>query len=186
MFIEIDQAKTRIDYRILDTRYLIMSCTLSEDILRDLVNSRNLTKSHWHWITCRQKLSEDFIKEFSDEVDFDWVVAYQDVSEEFIELFQDKINWYQVSSKKLSNNFIIKFAHKLDWTKVHYKNISEDLIREVQNFIPSYAWHGVFTEVKRSREFLKEFYSKIDSIASSWYSKNREDILGLWSEMHGN
>lgn len=167
-----------------DIHHFILSHNLSEESLRELISSKKLTKSNWHWITCKQKLSESFIKEFSEEIDMKWVVGYQDVSEEFIEIYQDKVDWYQVSSKRLSNNFIRKFAHKLDWTKVHFKNVSENLIREIQDFIPNYAWHGVFTEVCRTREFIKEFYGKVDSIASSWYSKSREDILGVWHEIY--
>ncbi|KKM93264.1 hypothetical protein LCGC14_1210010, partial [marine sediment metagenome] len=55
-------------------------------------------KVDWHYVSCYQKLSEDFIREFKDKVDWPYVSCYQKLSEDFIREFKDKVAWYHVSS----------------------------------------------------------------------------------------
>ena len=42
-------------------------------------------------------LSEDFIREFQDKVDWDCISKYQNLSEDFIREFQDKVDWQEIS-----------------------------------------------------------------------------------------
>lgn len=44
-----------------------------------------------------ETLSEDFIREFQDKVDWDLISKYQALTEKFIEEFQDKVNWINVA-----------------------------------------------------------------------------------------
>ena len=76
----------------------------------------------------KNKLSEDFIREFQDKVNWLAISWYQKLSEDFIREFQDKVNWYYISSnQKFSENFIKEFQDKVDW----------DDISEYQKFIKS-------------------------------------------------
>jgi hypothetical protein len=45
------------------------------------------------------------------------------LSEDFIREFSDRVNWYQVSwSRKLSEEFMLEFYDKLDWEGLKKKN----------------------------------------------------------------
>ena len=52
-------------------------------------------------------LTEDFIREFQDKVDWEYISIYQNLSEDFIKEFQNKVNWRIISKyQKLSEDFI--------------------------------------------------------------------------------
>ena len=56
------------------------------------------------------KLSDDFIREFQDKVDWNFISKYQKLSENFIREFQDKVDWYYIAmNQKLSKKFIREF-----------------------------------------------------------------------------
>jgi hypothetical protein len=78
-------------------------------------------------------LSEDFIREFKDKVDWEFVSEYQDLSEDFIREFKDKVDWYWISFRQI---------------------LSEDFIREFQDKV---NWNMVLTYQKLSREFKNEY-----------------------------
>lgn len=62
-------------------------------------------------------LSEDFIREFKDKVDWMAVCRYQKLSEDFIREFQDKIQWGVLSVyHDLSDSFKTEFSSKLIFT----------------------------------------------------------------------
>ncbi len=58
-------------------------------------------KSIGIYISIYQKLSENFIREFQDKVDWNYISNYQKLSENFIREFQDKVDWNYIP--KLSN-----------------------------------------------------------------------------------
>ena len=62
-------------------------------------------------------LSEDFIREFIDKVDWSAVCRYQKLSEDFIREFKDKVHWGVVSiyQNNLSDEFKTEFANKLNF-----------------------------------------------------------------------
>ena len=63
-----------------------------------------------------QTLSENFIREFQDKVDWKMVSSYQTLSENFIREFQDIVDWSKISHfQHLSKKFITEFQDKVDW-----------------------------------------------------------------------
>ena len=62
-------------------------------------------------------LSEDFIREFKDKVDWSAICRYQKLSENFIREFKDKVHWGVVSiyQNNLSDEFKTEFANKLNF-----------------------------------------------------------------------
>ena len=72
-----------------------------------------IKREQWVDISINQSLSEDFIREFQDKVDWDWISKYQNLSEDFIREFKDKVDWYYISKyQKVSNKFIEEFFQK--------------------------------------------------------------------------
>jgi len=78
----------------------------------------------WGWeylISRKEKLSEDFIREFQDKLDWWWISNSQVMSENLMRSLQDKINWEESSIyQKFSENFMREFKDKIDWWQVSY------------------------------------------------------------------
>ena len=67
--------------------------------------------SIWGKISSRyHDLSESFIREFQDKIEWEWVSIYQTLSEDIIREFKDKVYWgYILTEQKLSTEFIDEF-----------------------------------------------------------------------------
>ena len=127
-------------------------------------------------ISKHENLSESFIREFQDEVDWVLISAKQNLSESFIREFQDKVNWYYISIyQKLSESFIREFQDKVDWCYISInQSLSESFIREFQDKVD---WCRISIYQKLSNEFIKEFKDKLnlDEIKDSWHYKTTEE-----------
>ena len=59
-----------------------------------------------------QKLSEDFIREFKNRVEWGYISEFQKLSENFIREFKDKVDWYNIiTNQELSKDFRKEFRH---------------------------------------------------------------------------
>ena len=88
---------------------------LLERIEIDIEESK-LSSFDWFDIACNHNLSEGFIREFKDKLDWEFVSEYQFLSEDFIREFQNKLDWYHLSKKqKLSDSFLLEFQNKIVW-----------------------------------------------------------------------
>ena len=84
---------------------------LSEKFIREFQD-----KVNWKNISYSQILSEEFIREFQNEVDWEKISFRQKLSEDFIREFKDKVNWGWISIKqKLSESFMREFQNKIYW-----------------------------------------------------------------------
>ena len=107
-------------------------------------------------ISRQQKLSEDFIREFSDKVDWCNISEYQKLSENFIREFADKLNWGNISAyQQLSEDFIREFADKVNWEIISaHQKLSETFINEFKDKLDisliEYNW------IYKDKEFLKQ------------------------------
>ena len=85
----------------------------------------------WSTLCMHMQLSEEFIEDFQDKVDWGNISYYQDnISEDFIAKFQDKIAWQFIAQRRqLSNEFIRKYLHKLNITDIlsKQKNLDADI-----------------------------------------------------------
>ncbi len=89
---------------------------LSEPFIREFKDYVN-----WFYISRSQKLSESFIKEFKNKVDWNYISHYQKLSETFIREFKNYVNWDIISySQKLSEAFIREFENKVNWDTISY------------------------------------------------------------------
>ena len=81
-------------------------------------------------------LSEEFIKEFQNKVEWDYISIYQNLSEDFIrneKPFISPMNWTYISEyQKLSENFIREFKNNVNWEYISkYQTLSEDFKKEL-------------------------------------------------------
>jgi hypothetical protein len=69
-------------------------------------------------ISYAQNLSEAFIRQFVDRVNWKLISEKQNLSEAFIREFADKVNWEEISKEQtLSKSFIQEFRNHLNMCK---------------------------------------------------------------------
>ena len=87
---------------------------MSEDFVNEHVDEVN-----WYYISEYQKLSEDFIDKYIDKVNWGNISMYQKLSEDFINEHVDEVDWYYISEyQKLSEDFINKHTDKIYWNYI--------------------------------------------------------------------
>ena len=144
---------------------------LSENFIREFKDN-----VIWYWVSQHQHLSEDFIREFKDRVHWACISAYQHLSEDFIREFQYKVDWDCISSyQHLSEDFIREFKDKVYWQYISSnQHLSEDFIREFKNKV---YWSLISRSQHLSEDFIDEFKDRLDMdlIADSWHYKSVEE-----------
>ena len=77
-----------------------------------------------------EPLSEEFIEQNKDLVDWWYISQYQKLSEEFIERNSDCVDWWCISMyQKLSEEFIERNKDLVDWSCIsQYQKLSEEFI----------------------------------------------------------
>ena len=158
---KIDNNKTlKRANEILGTNYdnwarLSLCESLTEDFIQEFKD-----KVDWTCISRYPHLSEDFIRKFADRVDWYYISAYQYLSENFIREFADKVGWYWISRcQQLSEDFIREFKDKVNWYYISaYQHLSEDFIREFQYKVD---WYYISANQHLSEDFIREFADKV-------------------------
>lgn len=128
------------------------------------------------YVSRHKGLTEDFIREFQDEVDWESISFYQLLSEDFIGEFQYQVDWQLISARQsLSEDFIRKFADKVDWyCASRYQHLSEDIIREFQDRVD---WYYISINQHLSEDFIREFKDKVNWTYISEYQRLSEDFI---------
>ena len=105
-------------------------------------------------------LSEEFIREFQDKINWKHVSRCQKLSEDFIREFQDKVNWKEISwNQKLSEDFIREFQDKVYWNNISsFQTLSENFIKEFQDKV---HWNNIFQHKKLTESFLKNDFPNL-------------------------
>ena len=174
---KIDNNKTlKRANEILGTNYdnwarLSLCESLTEDFIQEFKD-----KVDWTCISRYPHLSEDFIRRFADRVDWYYISAYQCLSENFIREFADRVAWgWIVKYQQLSEDFIREFKDKVNWNYISAnQHLSENFIREFKDEV-NWAWISAYQHL--SKEFIEEFKDKIhmNFIADSWHYKSVEE-----------
>ena len=145
--------------------------SLTEDFIQEFKD-----KVDWICISRYSHLSEDFIRKFADRVDWYYISAYQHLSEDFIREFADRVTWdWLVKYQHLSEDFIREFKYKVDWTYIStYQHLSEDFIREFKGKV---NWIRISKHQHLSEDFIEEFkdWLHMRGIADSWHYKSVEE-----------
>ena len=131
---------------------------------------------NWTDVSCHKGLTEDFIREFADEVNWCSISHYQHLSEDFIREFKDKVYWFSISEQQhLSENFIREFKDWLDWEWISIRqHLSEDFIREFKDRV-NWNWISMFQHL--SEAFIREFKDDVYWSYISIYQRLSEDFI---------
>lgn len=125
-------------------------------LIEHIIN--NASKETWTSISIYSILSEDFIKKYSNYLDWSILVEknksditiieehineisaniiskYQLLTPEFIDKYADKLDWYYICEyQELPDWLMRKHIDKLNWGQISwYQNMSEDFINEYMN-----------------------------------------------------
>ena len=144
---------------------------LTEDFIREFAD-----EVKWGYISAKQHLSEEFIREFADEVNWVGISLCQRLSEDFIREFKNEVGWYCVSKyQRLSEDFIREFKDWVYWDAIsYYQRLSEDFIREFKDKVD---WDKISTHQHLSEDFIEEFKDRLNMyyLADSWLYKSTEE-----------
>ena len=110
--------------------------TLIKDCNFDCTVEDFKDKVDWHWISKFRCISEEFVREFQNSLDWQSfnnnLQSIYNFSEDFIREFKDKLDWDKLSDRgvKLSEEFIREFQNKVDWYLISkWQILSEEFIR---------------------------------------------------------
>ena len=94
------------------TRRICREEKLSEDFMRQYADYLN-----WYDLSQHQQMSEEFCKEFLTRVDWRSVLNRGLISEQFLRNYKDEIKWEVVSnsSMPLSIDFLREFKDQICW-----------------------------------------------------------------------
>lgn len=107
----------------LDPKKLITTTQLDEDTLRKYMKSRYLRG----YIAEYQRLSEDFIEEFIDELPVHLLSRHQILSESFIRKYHDVLEMSTVSEyQELSAEFLNEFKPYIEFSFITKEKITEE------------------------------------------------------------
>ncbi len=139
-------------------------------------NENNIKNVDWYYIAEHRKLSEDFIREFQNQINWVNISRYQILSKDFIREFKDKVDWYYISkSQILSEDFIKEFKNRVNWDIIcKCQELSENFIRECKDEV---NWIYISKYQKLSEDFIREFKDKVDWFYISQYQKLSEDFI---------
>ena len=96
------------------------SKTLTEEFIRN-----NKNKINWFYISKDQKLNENFIREFKNKINWISISFNQKLNNKFIIEFQDKINWEYL---------LKKFEYKLEFFNDKYRIKSDNYYSDLLDF----------------------------------------------------
>ena len=99
----------------------------------------DLEDINWGTISRYAILSEEFIREFQNEVDWIWISRLQLLSDEFLLEFKDKIDWHQYFyndnvSYLMTKKFLIRTGHK-DLSYSSFSRLSKTQKQEIQKIL---------------------------------------------------
>ena len=126
---------------------------LNEQFVRRHLTDLKKGYSFWSDVSSHVELSEQFIREYADKINWEYISKYQKLSEQFIEEFKDEVHW---------ENIIIKQSLNEQFIKKHWKKISIHLNS-------GWKWREMLKKQKLGRRFMREHAKEIP-----WYDVKRD------------
>lgn len=101
------------------------------------------------------------------------------LSEEFIREFKDRLNWFDICQyQKLSISFMIKFADYLSWKHVsEFQTLTEEFIHLFHNFVD---WENISKKQVLCEAFIKKYYKKVNWVNISKHQTLTENFIDVY------
>jgi len=121
----------------IDYELLCSHQLLGEDFIREYSEYME-----WSFVLMTQKLSLSFIKHNLDDTAFSLISRYQKLPESFIREYASKLNWEDISQyQELSEEFIREFLLKLNLDLLDCSKLSDQFVSEFKHLMP---WHVLY------------------------------------------
>lgn len=121
--------------------------TLNENFIRELIKDGTFTEEVIkEALSCFHPLSEQFMSEFADKLEWIYISSAQKMSEKFMDRFADKLDFlFLPQYRQLSNEFIERYENRWNWLTIaeKQKNVSKQLIEKHKDEIPKWAYDRV-------------------------------------------
>ncbi len=136
---------------------------VSKEFLRHYIDIRYIAGPDWNPVHL-QKLSEQFMRDFKDRLEWMWVCIHQNLTESFMREMKDYVKWsYAAENQKMSPDFILEFSHRLNYyclIKSRHKDMKvlpENLIYDLSLIIDKNVFNDTFIKNKKiTRKRLNE------------------------------
>lgn len=101
------------------------------------------------------------------------------LSEEFIQEFKDRLNWFDICQyQKLSISFMIKFSDYLSWKHVsEFQTLTEEFIHQFHNFVD---WENISKKQVLCEAFIKKYYKKVNWVNISKHQTLTENFIDVY------
>lgn len=144
---------------------------LDEDVIRMVFAAT--PKCWWNYIVKSQKLSEEFMREFRNEIDMKCAGTQQIMSEEFLNEMKDKVSFSTVARyHSLSEKFIERYSNDLNWKYISSQQIFSEQFME--KYWEKINWNEYFYFTVKINELSEEFIFKhIDDIFANTSVRNK-------------
>lgn len=145
---------------MIEQKYILSECDffslIQSQKLSDSFMEEYQQKLNWSWISCYQILGEDTIKKFKEQVDWTFISYKQLLSIDFILEFHDYIDWYTIMKNPfLQLDFIIRCQQYLDWDSVsQHMTINIPLLKKYQERL---NWDLISSERILNEKIILEF-----------------------------
>ena len=118
--------------------------TLNENFIRELIKDGTLTEEVIkESLSCFHPLSERFMSEFADKLEWIYISSAQKMSEEFMNRWEYKLDFqFLPQYRPLSNEFIERYENRWNWLTIaeKQKNIAGYLIERHKDEMPGWAY----------------------------------------------
>ena len=136
---------------------------LPEDFLRKYADQLSWDGTHGS-ISMRADLSESFVRDFQDRLNWTKVTMYRDNSSEFLDEFAERIEWRHLGhNKHLTDAQIRHYKDKISWLDLiaFGRRLSDDMIREHAAYLDENMWTTLVERKKVSPEYAKEITARL-------------------------
>lgn len=134
----------------------IRNCPLSEEFVEQFADIIN-----WSELLEWQRFPESFIRKFINKVDLTVAFNRQTLSEQFIEDYARPKDWETISAyQQLSESFIIKHKKRVNWLSIiTFQNLSEEFVR--YHIVGKYDIYYLPFASKLSERFIDEYAEEL-------------------------
>lgn len=132
MWTIVDEAMLREFKEKINWQSVFHHIQCSEEFIRELLDDfyGGITMDSMYLIITNQHISEKFLNEIREKINWYNISSYKNISEEFIERWKEDLDWWEVSrNPHLPLNILIKYEDRLRWNYVleYNQNLTEEL-----------------------------------------------------------
>lgn len=163
--------------------FIMQKCpTIGEIIINELSNNND-----WNSIS-KRNLTDDFIEEFQEKLNWDLLSQLHTLSRSFIKKYMNILNWKCVSmNKSLTDELIYIYKDKLDWRTIsRYQNLSENLIDKYNHLL---NWENISMFQNLSTQSIIKYKNNLNILKlleyNKYFYKNKESHSIInWSSLN--